>query len=157
MTLTGTQGSNITLQSDTSGSPWLVHFNSAHDNTKITYASMKDSGCHSGSSAMTMGSTVTNSGNNDSACWRFLSFSGGGGGVESSATPDTPVGGGGQGSGGGGSEGGGNPDPIVPGGGHGGGGEGDSGYIYRVSHIAGLGTMQLQLFSFADFRNLWHF
>lgn len=67
LTLTGSVGNPITVASTTAGSQWDIY----HQGTEnVTYTTVTDSGCHVSSTAITMGVTNTNGGNNDS-CWEF--------------------------------------------------------------------------------------
>ncbi|MDB4940465.1 MAG: hypothetical protein JWO40_890 [Candidatus Doudnabacteria bacterium] len=68
--ITGTPTSLITIQSDTNGSQWLPHFNSAQ--SSVTYANIQDSGCDTGTSNLTLDDTSINISNN-AACWVFPS------------------------------------------------------------------------------------
>lgn len=71
-TITGSAGSLINLQSDTGGSQWLAHFNSAQPSS-VTYANITDSGGDATSAAVTLNSTSTNGGNNNFDVWIFTS------------------------------------------------------------------------------------
>lgn len=118
-------GSNslITLKSTNDGSTW--NLSKSSDSITSYFLSLRDSVASGGASFYALNSSNI-SGNNG---WSFYSpsYGGGGGGIESPATPDLDVGGGGQGGGGGGSEGSGNPDNPNSGGGAGG-GDGDIGF-----------------------------
>ena len=64
-TANGTAGNLVSIQSDTPGSQWLVHFNSAQT---VSYVNVRDSGCDAGTANVTMGGQNINGGNNGS-CW----------------------------------------------------------------------------------------
>ncbi len=67
LTLTGSVGNPITVASTTSGSQWDIY----HQGTEsVSYTTITDSGCHVSSTGITLDSTNTNGGNNDS-CWEF--------------------------------------------------------------------------------------
>lgn len=68
-TLTGASGNNIVLQSDSTGTQWLPHFNNA--TTTVTYTSVKDSGGDTGSATVSNLATDTNLGNNNTSVWLF--------------------------------------------------------------------------------------
>ena len=68
MTLTGSNGNNINLQSGTATIQWLVNFSGAQ--SAITYVTITDSGCVGGSANVALDSTATNGGDNG-ACWVF--------------------------------------------------------------------------------------
>ncbi len=73
MTLTGTVGSRITLRSDTDGSDWLAHFNSAQGSGNFSYVDLYDSGCHAGTANADMGGTGNvNQTGNGNTCWVFV-------------------------------------------------------------------------------------
>ena len=65
VTLNGASGQLITINSDLGGTQWLAHFNSA---PSVTFVSVKDSGCDSGSLQVT---TDVHSilGTNNGFCW----------------------------------------------------------------------------------------
>ncbi|MBI5734051.1 MAG: DUF2341 domain-containing protein [Candidatus Kerfeldbacteria bacterium] len=125
--ITGSNGNQITIQSDTPGSQWMASFTNAQSN--VSYAYIKDSGCY----VVCANVTVTNGGNggNNGSCWLGLPaivsnvnygggeiYIGGGGGIV--------IGGGGTDGGGGSVDGGGGGGDSTGGGGSGGGGGGAS-------------------------------
>ncbi len=130
----GSPNNLIILQSDTSGSQWIVHFNSAQ--SSMTYVYVKDSGCDAGTSNASLTDGSSTNGSNNGSCWVFVTVSvvssGGGGGA--AGTPGTEQGsgggtlqtGGGQGGGGGSTEGGSGGGESQGGGNQGGGGGGAS-------------------------------
>jgi autotransporter-associated beta strand protein len=130
LTLTGTESSPISINSDTPDSQWLMTLSGSNS---ISYLKVKDSGC-SGGNTVSSSSTIYDYGNNG-ACWSFVStiIKRGGGSTESSATPDSPQSGGDGGGSGGSSENiesSGTPDGEQNGGGGGGGGSsGDLGLL----------------------------
>lgn len=67
-TISGTSGSKVSLLSTTSGTQWLPMFSGGQ--SSITYATVQDSGCGSGTANAQIDTTSTNSGNNGS-CWIF--------------------------------------------------------------------------------------
>lgn len=90
-TVTGSSGNLVTIESDTSGTQWLAHFNS---NQAISYAYIKDSGCDTGTSNVTV--TNGSNGGNNGSCWLGLtaatvSYGSGGGPVESGSGGGTQV------------------------------------------------------------------
>jgi hypothetical protein len=68
-TVTGASGQLVTLQSSSAGTQWKAHFNSAQ--SSVTYASIKDSGCDTGTAAVTLDTTSANVSGNDTSCWSF--------------------------------------------------------------------------------------
>ncbi len=100
MTVTGSQSTPVYIESNNSGTQWLVNF--LNPQNSITYASIRDAGCKIGSAVVTSSNTNTNRGNNDT-CWGFLVVSGGGGaapsiGGESGGGAQVTGGGGGRGN-----------------------------------------------------------
>jgi hypothetical protein len=69
-TVTGADSNNIKIESTASASQWLPHFTSAQ--SAVTYATITDSGCDTGSEAVNLDATSTNGGNNDVSCWVFF-------------------------------------------------------------------------------------
>lgn len=67
LTLTGTSGNEVTLDSNASGTQWLIN----HQGTEsVEYVSLKDSGCIATSTDITITSfNVVDRGNNDNPCW----------------------------------------------------------------------------------------
>ena len=142
LTLTGAPNDNINLQSDSFGTQWLAHFNTAQ--SEITHTRIRDSGCDAGSANLSLlGSGSKDDGNNGN-CWVFSSSSsyegGSGGGQRAGSDGSGQSSEGGSGGGtpqGGGDEGGGGPPPGGGGGGgtpQGGGSEG--GFIPSDRHFA---------------------
>jgi len=124
LTLSGNSGNPMDLESDLGSNQWLINFTGT---SSISHVRVKDSGCGGGTSSVFLQESVSDLGNNNVSCWKFVSKGSGpsssqGGSGSSSAFGDDAagVGGGGGGvdggSGGGGSGGGG-------GGSGGGGGE----------------------------------
>ncbi len=68
-TITGASGQLVTIQSSSAGTQWKAHFNSAQ--SSVTYASVKDSGCDTGTAAVTLDATSPNVSGNDTSCWSF--------------------------------------------------------------------------------------
>jgi hypothetical protein len=69
--ITGTSGGAgnlVNIYSDTSGTQWKAHFNSAQ--SSVTYANIRDGGCDAGTSNVTLDATSTSVSNNDT-CWVF--------------------------------------------------------------------------------------
>ena len=99
LTLTGADGSPISLSSDTVGQQWLMTLSGS---ASISYVKVADSGCVGGNT-VGASSTIYDYGNNG-VCWNFPSplLKQGGSDSEASATPDALVGGGGGGGSGGG-------------------------------------------------------
>ncbi|MDR3642149.1 MAG: hypothetical protein P4L74_00800 [Candidatus Doudnabacteria bacterium] len=97
---TGTSGSLITIESNTPGTQWLAHFNSAQGS--VAYAYIQDSGCDAGTANITT-SNSTNGGNNGS-CWlglaAIVSHGGGAVPVDGGSGGGTQVSGGVSGGGG---------------------------------------------------------
>src|SRR3989338_3222110 len=125
LSVNGNSGNVIILKSTSNGSVWTI--TDSLGNNTVNYLSLQDSTANGGANFLAINSTNTSG--NTGWVFPFYGYSGGGGGVESSATPDTPVTGGGQ-SGGSGIESGGTPD--TPGtGGNQGGGSGDVGFLNR--------------------------
>lgn len=67
-TITGESGNNIRIDAITDTTQWKAHFNSAQ--SSVTYATIEDSGCDTGTADVTLDATSTNDGNNDT-CWVF--------------------------------------------------------------------------------------
>ena len=106
--IAGQSGSNLSLASTTPGSQWFTTFISS---AVAAYASILDSGCLNGIDIAST-DTLTNLGNNG-VCWKFVTRSGGSGGVEASATPDPQVGDGSGDIGGGSGDVEGGGDPVT--------------------------------------------
>ena len=131
LTLTGTVGDTIHIESTIADTQWNAHFNSAQSGT-VVYATVTDSGCDLGSANVTMTSSSVNGGNND-ACWLFISLTRryGSGAVDNGDAGGTPTGGGGgQGGSGDTDDGDGGGTPTGGGGGQGGGGGGSPQRIF---------------------------
>jgi hypothetical protein len=72
-TVTGSAGGGsnfVTIESDNPGSQWLAHFNTA--SSSIQFAYIQDSGCDSGSSIARLTGTDIDYGDNNYACWIFI-------------------------------------------------------------------------------------
>ncbi|MBP9716259.1 MAG: autotransporter-associated beta strand repeat-containing protein, partial [Candidatus Pacebacteria bacterium] len=99
LTLTGSEGNPIFVNSDTPASQWFMTLSGS---ASASHLKVKDSGCIGGNNVSASGN-IYDYGNNGS-CWSFIiiHYGGGGGGhVELSATPDADVtGGAGGGEGG---------------------------------------------------------
>lgn len=66
-TVTGAQSNQIHIHSTTS-SQWFINHQGTED---VTYAHIDNSGCDAASTDVTLNSTSTDGGNNDSSCWIF--------------------------------------------------------------------------------------
>ena len=70
LTITGTSGNLIQLHSDLAGTQWKAHFNA--NQTGVSYATIKDSGCDTGTSNETpSNSTDEAPGGTNGSCWIF--------------------------------------------------------------------------------------
>ncbi len=99
LTLTGTEGNPISINSDTPDSQWFMTLSGS---ASISYLKVKDSGCTGGNN-VSASTTIYDFGNNG-ACWSFGSNATKGGSignVESSSTPDADTTGGAGGGAGG--------------------------------------------------------
>jgi hypothetical protein len=111
-TVTGSNGSNVRLVSDSGGSQWTINYTG--NSLTLNYVFVQDSAC-SGNN-MQGNERVYNGGNNGN-CWRFVNFgvgngNGASGGGSGGGTP--PGGGTGQGGGSGGSGGGSGGGTTLP-------------------------------------------
>jgi autotransporter-associated beta strand protein len=133
LTLTGSNGNPISINSDTPSAQWLMTLSGS---SSISYVKVKDSGCNGGNN-VGASSNIYDYGNNGT-CWSFISaayYGGGSGSVESPSTPDTQNGSGSGGGAGGGNDGSGTPDTQNGGGSNGGAGGGDLGFIYSTRDL----------------------
>ncbi|OHA56554.1 MAG: hypothetical protein A2441_02165 [Candidatus Veblenbacteria bacterium RIFOXYC2_FULL_42_11] len=74
MTVQGTQGHPVYIQSDTFTSQWELNLSGT---ASILYAIIRDSGCYGGTNNVNQSDTNQNYGGNTATCWRFVGQGGG--------------------------------------------------------------------------------
>lgn len=97
LTVTGTNPAPVSLLSVTEGQQWNISLNTY----SLTWVSIQDSNCTSGSVLTDGNATITNLGNNTGSCWPAPVSSGGGGGASGEGSGSGGSGQGGGGAGGG--------------------------------------------------------
>ncbi|MEI6400271.1 MAG: autotransporter-associated beta strand repeat-containing protein [bacterium] len=136
LTLTGSNGNPISINSDTPSSQWFMTLSGS---ASISYVTVRDSGCSGGNNVSTTSSTIYNYGNNGS-CWSFIVFGGGGGSSEAPASsPDAQQGGGTGGGNGGGNDG--SNTGGSNGGSNGRDSGGDLGFLYQENKLNRFRTL----------------
>ncbi len=72
LTITGTSGSKINIQSSSASTQWEIDHQGTED---VTYAEIRDSGCETGTTNISLNNTSTETNGNNGSCWLFPSLS----------------------------------------------------------------------------------